>query len=190
MQTGGPSEHVLGLFGLGDSEARPQPGGQGDAWRAAGVVLKPVDDVDAVNHHLDRKVRGGKFASRFSHLSSARLIGQDLQDPLGDVRRIVRAHQKAGDAVCDRFRRSIKRVILSRIAGANFGANEVSPFLDFIVASSCFPDTNSDDCGTAIDDGAGSPRLTQRSRTAISLSGSLPVGGIFNSPLKRMAWMR
>ena len=38
---------MLASFGVGGSEARPQPGGQGDAWRAAGVILKPVDDVDA-----------------------------------------------------------------------------------------------------------------------------------------------
>lgn len=47
VRSSGPSEHVLVSFGLGGSDTRPQPGGQGDAWRAAGVVLKPVDDVDA-----------------------------------------------------------------------------------------------------------------------------------------------
>ena len=47
VRTSGPSAHVLDSFGLEGATARPQPGGQGDAWRAAGVVLKPVDDVDA-----------------------------------------------------------------------------------------------------------------------------------------------
>ena len=47
VRTSGPSENVLVSFGLGGSDARPEPGGQGDAWRAAGVVLKPVDDVNA-----------------------------------------------------------------------------------------------------------------------------------------------
>ena len=43
----GPSQEVLASFGLGRSIARPQPGGQSDAWRTEGVVLKPVDDVAA-----------------------------------------------------------------------------------------------------------------------------------------------
>lgn len=47
VSTRGPSEHVLVSFGLRRSHARPQPGGQGDAWRAGGVVLKPVDDLHA-----------------------------------------------------------------------------------------------------------------------------------------------
>ena len=47
VSTSGPSEHVLQSFGLAGSHAQPQPGGQGDAWRAAGVVLKAVDDLHA-----------------------------------------------------------------------------------------------------------------------------------------------
>lgn len=47
MRTGGPSKSVLASFGLGGSAARPQSGGQGEAWRAADVVLKFVEDVDA-----------------------------------------------------------------------------------------------------------------------------------------------
>ena len=42
---------------------------------------------------------------------------------------------------------------------------------------------------TATNEGPGSPRATHRSRTAMSLSASLPVGGILSLPLKRMAWM-
>jgi len=38
---------VLASFGLGGGSACAQPGGQGEAWRAAGVILKPVDDVEA-----------------------------------------------------------------------------------------------------------------------------------------------
>lgn len=47
VSTSGPSEHVLVSFGLGRSHAWPQLGGQDDAWRAAGAVLKPVDDPHA-----------------------------------------------------------------------------------------------------------------------------------------------
>lgn len=38
-----PSDEVLGAFGV-DAPVQALPGGQGSAWHAGGVVLKPVDD--------------------------------------------------------------------------------------------------------------------------------------------------
>jgi uncharacterized protein (TIGR02569 family) len=43
--SGRPSHRVLTAFGVGGSAVTPLGGGQGRAWSAGDVVLKPVDDV-------------------------------------------------------------------------------------------------------------------------------------------------